>query len=157
VLLVVLYQCSLGKYSDNLQDLYRNINENLEELSSLYHHHLDTFHTQEDDSADLMQREIEQLTEIVKETDVMGARLQYELGALVNKIEDVEDSMRDFDRFLEEAENKIDAYERESRGRNGWWDWLMKVVLGASDLTTDGMLEERPFVGRRAERDEKVQ
>jgi len=81
-------------------------------------------------TADLVSEERLSLTEALKDIDVLGAKLEYELSALHSKIKDVEDSVTDFERQVLDLERRaLDLTETEY-GRDTWGSWIMKLFTG---------------------------
>jgi hypothetical protein len=49
--------------------------------------------------------------EAIKDIEVLGAKLEYEINALVSKVQDVEDGTAQFERMVEELEGRADELE----------------------------------------------
>jgi hypothetical protein len=113
-----------------LNDLEAAADADAETLYSIYDPHLDTYHALREDAHAIVTNNRTQLTMAVRELGNMGDKLDYEIGALRSKVEDVEDALDEFERQVAGVEGRADELERVLGRREGWCGWVGRVVLG---------------------------
>ena len=102
------------------------------DLNAMYHQKLDEYHALRGASNDLLAEERTSLTEAIKDVEVLGAKLEYELSALQSKVEDAEDGVAEFERQVQEIELRAQELEDEKTAKDPWLWWLLKLFTGAS-------------------------
>ena len=71
------------------------------------------------------------LMESIRALDVSGAKLDYEVNALIAKVQDVDDGVEGIERHVEALEMKAQDFEREERQRQeSWFRWATRFVAG---------------------------
>jgi len=80
-------------------------------------------------SNELLAEERASLTESVKEIDVLVARLDYEINALVSKAVDVEDGVQTFERQVEDLEQRA-AVLKTQLETESWMHWFFRSLTG---------------------------
>ena len=103
------------------------------ELSSMYHQKMDEYDALRGASNDLLAEERTSLTEAIKDVEVLGAKLEYELSALQSKVEDVEDGVEEFERQVQEIELRAQELEDEEAAKDPWLWWFLKLFTGVSE------------------------
>ena len=98
-----------------------------EELDIMYHQKSEEYHTLRSATEDLAVEEKVSLTEAVKDVEVLGAKLEYELNALESKVEDVESNIAEFDRQVIELETRALDLHHESETSETWPRWLTRL------------------------------
>ncbi|KAF7549802.1 hypothetical protein G7Z17_g6145 [Cylindrodendrum hubeiense] len=100
---------------DELQALYEQLNEACQRLRV---------------SADeVLAEERAHLTEGLKEVEVLIAKLDYEINALLQKVIDVEDGIITFERQVEDMEQRADALKIQLE-TEGWLHWAFRSMTG---------------------------
>ena len=66
----------------------------------------------------------------MRELDNVNDKLEYEIGALRGKVEDVEDFVDEFERQVEYVCGRVDELERILGRREGWWHWVIRKATG---------------------------
>ncbi|KAA6415814.1 MAG: hypothetical protein FRX48_00532 [Lasallia pustulata] len=97
------------------------------DLNSMYHQKMDEYHALRGASNDLLAEEKTSLTEAIKDVEVLGAKLEYELSALQSKVEDVEDGVEEFERQVQEIELRAQELEDEKTAKDSWLWWFLKA------------------------------
>lgn len=80
-------------------------------------------------SAELVAEERASLGEAVRDVEMLVARLEYEMGALVSRVEDVEDGVLAYERQVEDVEGRA----RELRAQletESWAHWFVRTLTG---------------------------
>ncbi|KAH9880635.1 hypothetical protein IAQ61_000929 [Plenodomus lingam] len=81
-----------------ITDLEASADADIETLDSIYYPHLDTYHALREDTHAIIANNRAQLTASLSELGNIGDKLEYEIGALRSKVEDVEDVLGEFER-----------------------------------------------------------
>ncbi|KAK4204026.1 hypothetical protein QBC40DRAFT_218209 [Triangularia verruculosa] len=99
------------------------------ELQAVYHALSDAYARIRHSSGELVAEERARLTEAVKDVEVLVAKLEYEIGALVRRVDEVEDGVAQFAAQVEDLERRAEelktALETES-----WAHWLVRTLTG---------------------------
>ncbi|KAK2594552.1 hypothetical protein QQS21_007724 [Conoideocrella luteorostrata] len=77
----------------------------------------------------LLSEQRENLTESVKEIEVLVARLEYEINGLAQKVHDVEDSIQSFQRQVDHVESRA-AELKATLETESWLHWLVRTLTG---------------------------
>lgn len=120
-----------------VQNKVRDIEE-LDLRASGDHRDLRTIHYQKSEeysslheaTTDLIVEETKSLTEALKEIESLGAKLEYELGALRSKVEDVEDGVTDLERQVVEIETRAEELEVPQATHDSWYGWVFGGFAG---------------------------
>ena len=103
-----------------------------EVLEDLYHTKLEEHNNLKDASDDLLAEERTTLAECVKDVEILGAKLEYELNTLQSKVEDMENGIADFERQVEQLENRAEELTEERR--ISWLQWAMSFFTSKKTL-----------------------
>lgn len=101
-----------------------------EVLEDLYHTKLEEHNNLKEASDDLLAEERTTLAECVKDVEILGAKLEYELNTLQSKVEDMENGIADFERQIEQLENR--AEELMEKKRISWLQWAFGFFTRSS-------------------------
>ncbi|TWU71600.1 hypothetical protein ED733_003154 [Metarhizium rileyi] len=99
------------------------------DLQGMYHRLNEAYQRNRYNSDELLGEQRENLTESVKEIDVFLARLDYEINGLAQKVNDVEDSIQNFDRQVEHVESRV-AELKVTLETESWPHWLVRTLTG---------------------------
>lgn len=109
-----------------------------EELEQLYYPRLEEYHSLREDAHEIISRERLQVQEALRDLETLGAKLEYELGALRGKVEDVEDGVAELERQVE----TVEAREQEMQvalgkgKKEGWLHWFFRISTGIGRAPT---------------------
>ena len=125
----------------------------LEELNSVYYQHLDDYQTLQATSTDLVAREKSSLNEAMRSIDMLGQKLDYEIDSLQSRMQEVEESVDDFERRVLDIEANVKALvaRGEHQEHVKWyqrWFGLGKVQKQANqkEMTEIDLDEQEPPV-----------
>lgn len=104
--------------------------EDIETLEAIYHPRLDKYHSLREDTHAAITNNRAQLGTSLRELDNVNDKLEYEIGALRGKVEDVEDFVDEFERQVEYVCGRVDELERILGRREGWWHWVIRKATG---------------------------
>ncbi|KAH4339749.1 hypothetical protein HBH98_203350 [Parastagonospora nodorum] len=114
----------------DLADLEAAADADIETLDAIYYPRLDTYHDLRETAHGIITNNRSQLTMSIRELGDVGDKLDYEIGALRGKVEDVEDALVEFERQVEMVEGRAGEMERVLGRREGWWHWFGRVAMG---------------------------
>lgn len=80
-------------------------------------------------SASILESERTHVSEAIKDIEILGAKLEYEINALVSKVQDVEDGVQQFEQQVEDLEERADELEQQLKTES-WLHWLVRSVTG---------------------------
>ncbi|KAL2007835.1 hypothetical protein VTN00DRAFT_7817 [Thermoascus crustaceus] len=113
---------------DSVEGLNQRANARQEELSSIYLEKLEEYQKLRDQSSDLLTEENTSVVAGLKQVELLGAKLDYELEVLESKVEDVEAGLEEFERHVVEIETRIkDLVEGEGRKSDSWLSWVARM------------------------------
>lgn len=69
------------------------------------------------------------LAEAVKDVEVLVAKLEYQINALVSKVKDVEDGVAQFEVQVEEVERRA-AELKSVLETESWFHWFVRTLTG---------------------------
>ena len=113
---------------NDVQDYEQHTNSDQARLDLIYHQKFDEYNALRDASDDLLSEERSNLTETIKDLEILGAKLEYELSALESKVEEVETGVADFERQVLQVEARAEALDEPGEAKGSWVGWFLKMV-----------------------------
>ena len=113
---------------DDIEAYEQRASSDQAKLDLIYHQRLDDYNALHDYSDDRMSQERSNLTEAVKDLEILGAKLDYELSALESKVEDVENGVADFERKVLQVEAKAGELDDTGEVQVSWLGWFLRMV-----------------------------
>ncbi|KKK23546.1 hypothetical protein P175DRAFT_0499837 [Aspergillus ochraceoroseus IBT 24754] len=110
--------------------LNRILYETHEKLNGSYLERFELYQQVREQSNDLLGEEHSYLTDHMRQVEMLGAKLDYELHALESKVEDVEAGLGEVERHVDDIETRIKALIRgeEDKQHNSWVCWLKRMT-----------------------------
>lgn len=113
----------------SVESLDETFTQQQHELQSLYLHVSDAYQRIRHSGEEIVGEERHRLNEAVKDIEVLVAKLEYEIGALVEKVQDVEDGVERFEAQVVDVERRAEelktALETET-----WFHWFVRTLTG---------------------------
>ena len=81
-------------------------------------------------ATDIIGEEKSSLDAAIESLKGLAARLEYELNALLSKVEDVEDGVAEFERQVQYLEERITGLEEEEMRDQPWYRRLSRLLMG---------------------------
>ncbi|KAK3693514.1 hypothetical protein B0T22DRAFT_41977 [Podospora appendiculata] len=106
---------TLGTQQAEMQALYRAVGE--------------AYQRARHNSGEAVADERARLTEAIKDVEVLGAKLEYEIGALVGRVEDVEDGVKQFEAQVDDVERRAEEL-RMVLETESWPHWFVRTLTG---------------------------
>jgi hypothetical protein len=117
----------------NVNRIINLVRRDQDTLDSLYYPRLEEYHALEAHSQGVHDEQKTVLVETIREIEVLGARLDYEIDALKFKVEEVEDGVSEFELQVKVLEDRVEEMEVELRPREGWMHWLLRLTIGVGE------------------------
>jgi predicted protein tyrosine phosphatase len=108
------------KLVSDVDDLDEFSRQKQDELNTLYYERLEDFQTQKATSADMMANERQGLNEDLRNVEMLGAKLDYELNALNSRVEEVEDGVGEFERAVVHIEARVEELVDDGPRKDPW-------------------------------------
>lgn len=103
-----------------IEDYNQQCGQDQSKLDIVYHQKLEENNALHEVSEELLAEERSSLTGAIKNLEVLGAKLEYELSALQSKVEDVEDGVAEFERQVEQTEMRAQELDDDNQSTNSW-------------------------------------
>ncbi|KAF4624410.1 hypothetical protein G7Y89_g13761 [Cudoniella acicularis] len=100
-----------------------------EAFQALYYQLSESYKAVKQNSEDILGGERSRVMEAIKEIEVLGAKLEYEINALVSKVQDVEDGVAQFERQVDDLETKAEELESHLRTES-WPHYIVRTITG---------------------------
>lgn len=101
------------------------------QLDSLYYPALDSYQSLREDAHEIISGNRALLQEQVRDLTMLSDKLEYEIGSLRSKVDDVEDGVEELERLVEGLEGRVDEVESLLGGhKEGWLVWALRIVTG---------------------------
>ncbi|CZR55348.1 related to SIN3 protein-binding protein STB2 [Phialocephala subalpina] len=114
---------------DNIDGLDNQAAEDQEQFQTLYYQLTEQYQAVKQSSEDVLTDERSHVMESVKDIEVLGAKLEYEINALVSKAQDVEDGVSQFERQVDDLESRAKDLEIQL-STESWPHWLVRSITG---------------------------
>ena len=113
---------------DSVNDIYQRAYRLQEDLNSIYLQRFEKYRSFRERSGHLYDAETSRLNDSLKKVELLGAKLDYELRVLESKVEDVEDGLQQFERYVIEIESRIqDLVKNEESKDSSWLSWVGRM------------------------------
>ena len=99
-------------------------------ITEMYSSNAEEFHSLRERAEDNLASKKTELQDAVRSIEVLGAKLEYEINTLKGKVEDVEDTVFEFERQVLYVEARMQELDNESYKEEGWLGWLLRMVSG---------------------------
>ena len=115
-----------GEKIVDMQRFLPTLDEKIQELEKLYGIDLESYRHMQELGSVAIDRESHILVEDLRDVELLRPKLQYEIGTLRGKVDEVEEWVGGLGRQVEELEKRVDSLEPnyEEQGWVRWaWSW----------------------------------
>jgi hypothetical protein len=109
------------------------LDQDQQDLDKSHHQKAEEYRELASGAKEVLGYERAQLQESAKETEVLGAKLDYEINVLAGKVEDVEDGVKEFDRQVNQVEERVRQLEQSMKPKERGWLLRMLNGIGKED------------------------
>ncbi|OTA91144.1 hypothetical protein M434DRAFT_397401 [Hypoxylon sp. CO27-5] len=100
-----------------------------EELQALYEQQTDAYRRAKDYSQEAIAEQRAHITEALGEVGVQTAKLEYEINALVSRVQDVEDGVAQFEIQVDDVERRAEELKIQLETES-WLHWAVRTLTG---------------------------
>ncbi|KAI0837587.1 hypothetical protein F5Y06DRAFT_69357 [Hypoxylon sp. FL0890] len=100
-----------------------------EELQALYERQTDAYRRAKEYSLEAVAEQRAHITEALGEVGVQAAKLEYEINALVSRVQDVEDGVAQFEIQVEDVERRAEELKTQLETES-WLHWAVRTLTG---------------------------
>ncbi|TGJ85103.1 hypothetical protein E0Z10_g3650 [Xylaria hypoxylon] len=101
----------------------------LDELQNTYHKSSVIYQRAHHDNQGIIADHKEHLTEALNQVEGEAAKLEYEITALLSRVQEVEDSTAQFEMQVEEVEQRADELKAQLE-KESWLHWAVRTLTG---------------------------
>ena len=105
----------------DIQELDQRAGTHQRDLDSIHYEKLEEYNALREEAATLLGEETLTFVHEIKDIEVLGAKLEYELGALESKVEDVEDGISELMRQISDLETRTQELNGEGLRKEPWF------------------------------------
>ncbi|KAH8883662.1 hypothetical protein GQ53DRAFT_427388 [Thozetella sp. PMI_491] len=140
-------QADLGPWAGSrvaaVEALDENLTQQVSDVQSIYLALSEAYQRIKHGSGELLGEERAVLTEAVKDVDALVARLEYEISALVGRVQDVEEGVANFEAQVEDVERRAEELKAVLETES-WLHWFVRTLtgIGTGPNITRGILDE---------------
>ena len=120
---------------DSVDALDDQAAQDQEGFQTLYYQLSESYQAIKLNSHDILADERSHVMETIKDIEVLGAKLEYEINAVVSKVQDVEDGVSQFERMVDDLESRADDLE-VYLNTESWPHWLVRSITGIGQRPT---------------------
>lgn len=114
---------------DTVEALEETYATQQETLQQAYYALSDEYQRVKQNSAEMIAEEKGRVTEAIKDVEVQVAKLEYEINALVSKVQDVEDGVADFEASVVDVETRAEDLKSQLETES-WVHWAVRTLTG---------------------------
>ncbi|KAI1137192.1 hypothetical protein F5Y05DRAFT_80948 [Hypoxylon sp. FL0543] len=100
-----------------------------EELQALYERQTDAYRRAKEYSQEAVAEQRAHITEALGEVGVQAAKLEYEINALVSRVQDVEDGVAQFEIQVDDVERRAEELKTQLETES-WLHWAVRTLTG---------------------------
>ncbi|KAI1378765.1 hypothetical protein F4677DRAFT_378575 [Hypoxylon crocopeplum] len=113
----------------SIEDMDDHYARQQEELQALYYQNTDEYHNAKQNSQETIAEQRAHITEALKEVEIQAAKLEYEINALVSRVQDVEDGVSQFEVQVDDVEHRADELKKHLETES-WLHWAVRTLTG---------------------------
>lgn len=114
---------------DAIESLEETYTSHHETLQQAYYSFSDEYQRLKQNSAEMIAEERGRVTEAIKDVEVQVAKLEYEISALVSKVQDVEDGVAGFEASVVNVEKRAEELKKYLETES-WVHWFVRTLTG---------------------------
>lgn len=116
----------------SVTDLDASADQDTAQLESLYYPALETYQALREDAHEIISSNRAQLTDALRELANVGDKLEYEIGGLRSRVDDVEDGVVELERLVVDVEERVRELESVlgAQEKEGWFFWAVRLLTG---------------------------
>ncbi|KAI1774638.1 hypothetical protein F4818DRAFT_418487 [Hypoxylon cercidicola] len=124
---------SIAPWADEKIKLIERIDDEYgrqqEQLQQLYYQRTDAYNHTKESSQETISEQRAYITEALKEVEIQSAKLEYEINALVSRVQDVEEGVLQFEAQVDDVERRADELKIQLETES-WLHWAVRTLTG---------------------------
>ncbi|KAI1205448.1 uncharacterized protein F4807DRAFT_443315 [Annulohypoxylon truncatum] len=112
-----------------VEDIDDHYAQQQDELQEIYEKRTDAYRRAKDNSQEAVAEQRARITEALGEVGVQAAKLEYEINALVSRVQDVEDGVAQFEIQVNDVERRADELKMQLETES-WLHWAVRTLTG---------------------------
>ncbi|KAI0380224.1 hypothetical protein F5Y04DRAFT_257744 [Hypomontagnella monticulosa] len=100
-----------------------------DELQALYEERADAYRRAKENSEETITEQRARITEALSEVNVQAAKLEYEINALVSRVQDMEDGVLQFELQVGDVERRAEELKTQLETES-WLHWAVRTLTG---------------------------
>ena len=162
--------CWLVSQVDEVSTIEAIVTQDAEQMHQLYAPRKEEQRALGDASQEVLKEQRARLAESVRDLETLGQRVEYEIEGLQSKVEDMEDSVGEFEKQVTFVEDRVkelwkgsEKWEKakvEARGDcamdESWSEWLKKILAGTRSQKDVSTMVKTAIGNTRSEVEEVV-
>ena len=121
----------VSAHIEDINSLDASTSQDTMQLESLYYPALENYQSLREDAHEIVSRNRAELQDGIRDLGMLSDKLEYEIGSLRSKVDDVEDGVEELERLVEGLEDRVDEAEGMlGGGKQGWLEWGLRMLVG---------------------------
>ncbi|KAH9883672.1 hypothetical protein F4778DRAFT_621135 [Xylariomycetidae sp. FL2044] len=100
-----------------------------DKLQAVYYERTEDYQRAKHSSEEIVGEQRAHMTEAVKDVEMQAAKLEYEINALVSRVQDVEDGVVQFEAQVDAVERRAEEVKRQLEAES-WLHWAVRTITG---------------------------
>jgi hypothetical protein len=113
-----------------IEELDAMADTDIKTLDEIYQPRLDTYNALRESTHAEITNSRAQLTAALRDLDNVSDKLEYEIGALRGKVDDVDEILDEFEKQVESVEQGAQELEHVLGHQESWWHWGLRIMTG---------------------------
>ncbi|KAI1081980.1 hypothetical protein F5B20DRAFT_533971 [Whalleya microplaca] len=113
----------------SIDEIDEHFARQVEEVEALYYQRTDAYRRAKEGSQEAIGEQRAHITEALKEVEVLAAKLEYEINALVSRVQDVEDGAAQFEIQVDDMERRAEELKIQLETES-WLHWAVRTLTG---------------------------
>ncbi|KAI1106192.1 hypothetical protein F4804DRAFT_61375 [Jackrogersella minutella] len=113
----------------SIEDLDDHYAQQEDELRELYEQRSASYGRAKESSQEMVAEQRAHITEALGEVGVQAAKLEYEINALISRVQDVEDGVVQFEIQVNDVERRADELKKQLETES-WLHWAVRTLTG---------------------------
>ncbi|OTB05640.1 hypothetical protein M426DRAFT_319625 [Hypoxylon sp. CI-4A] len=113
----------------SVEDMDDRYAQQQEALQAVYDQRTEAYRQAKEDSQEVIAQQRAHITEALGEVGIQAAKLEYEINALVSRVQDVEDGVAQFEVQVDDVERRADELKSHLETES-WLHWAVRTLTG---------------------------
>ena len=111
-----------------VEELDSRASRDQNDLDAIHYQKMEEYDALQEITTDLIAKETTSSTELLREIEVLGAKLDYEMSALQSKVDDMVDGVDELERQVLDIEARTQELEDDEFNEESWLLWTYRII-----------------------------